>query len=150
MDFAVRFPNRVEHLVLAEAPLRSPEWYDVNWPAFEAMCAIPTTTFAATAPRFRNLTQAQHNRWNIDRNKAGSWTTVDIAWAVRDFDAAGALADVSTPLTVLMGASGPTIGEQARWQAIQPEAQIEVLADCGHFLMVDDPKAFAAAVAMRH
>ncbi len=147
MDFAARFPARVVRTVLAEAPLRSPEWYVANWAGFEAMCAIPTTTFEETAPRFRELTPALHERWNIDRNKAGSWTIVDIAWAVRDFDAAAALARVTTPSVVVMGADGPTICELARWREIQPAAAIEIMADCAHFVMIDDPVAFTALVA---
>lgn len=149
MDFARRWPDRVERAVLVEAPLRSPAWYAENWPAFEAMCAIPTTSFQAAARRFRALTPAQHERWNIDRNKAGSWTMVSIAWSVRDFDAAVALAALKVPLTVAMGATGPTAHELDRWRSIQPAATYRLLDGCGHFPMIDDPAAFAEAVETR-
>jgi 3-oxoadipate enol-lactonase len=149
MDFARRWPERVERAVLAEAPLRSAEWYARNWPAFEAMCAIPTTSFEAAAGRFRALTREQHARWNIDRNKAGSWTVVSIAWSVRDFDATAALAALKVPLTVAMGATGPTVQEFDRWKSIQPAALYWLFDDCGHFLMIDDPTAFAEAIDAR-
>ncbi|MBO9377146.1 alpha/beta fold hydrolase [Sphingomonas histidinilytica] len=146
MDFARRWPERVARAVLAESPLRSPAWYAENWPAFEAMCAIPTTSFDDAARRFRALTPAQHQRWNIDRNKAGSWTVVSIAWSVRDFDAQAALAALHVPLTIVMGAAGPTVQELDRWKAIQPDARYEELGGCGHFVMIDAPAAFAAAI----
>nr|WP_255326360.1 alpha/beta hydrolase [Sphingobium sp. EM0848] len=146
MDFARRWPERVERAVLAEAPLRSAQWYAQNWLTFEAMCAIPTTSFEAAAKRFRALTPAQHQRWNIDRNKAGSGTVVSIAWSVRDFDAASALAALAVPLTIVMGATGPTAQERDRWTALQPSARHELMAECGHFVMIDDPAAFAAVI----
>jgi len=146
MDFARRWPERVEHAVIAEAPLRSPQWYADNWTVFEAMCAIPTTSFEEASRRFRALTPEQHQRWNIDRNKAGSWTVVSIAWSVRDFDAAAALGALQVPLTVVMGAAGPTVNELDRWKSAQPDACYALLDGCGHFVMIDDPAGFAAAI----
>lgn len=143
MAAAQRHADRLNHVVLAEAPLRSPEWYETNWGMFEAMCAIPEVPFEALAPRFRALNPDLYRRWIIDRHKAGSWTTVDIAWAVRDFDAAGALTAIAVPMTVVMGAVGPAIPEKDRWTAMRPDAPIVEMAECGHFVMVDDPEGFA-------
>ncbi len=147
MHVAIVSPERLERLLLIEAPLRSGEWYAQNWSMFEAMCAIPETSFEALAPRFRALTPELHLRWNIDRNKAGSWTIVDLAWAARDFDAAAAYAAGTVAPTILVGANGPTVGERDRLMALRPDARIEVLADCGHFPMIDDPDGFVRALS---
>jgi 3-oxoadipate enol-lactonase len=145
--YAARHPRRLEKLVLIEAPLRSPRWYVDNWAMFEAMCAIPETPFEQLAPRFRNLTPALHARWNIDRNKAGSWTIVDLAWASRDYDMGKAFENLPAPPAVIVGSKGPTAPEIERMRAAQPDATFITMQDCGHFVMTDDPAGFVDAVA---
>ncbi|WCT74474.1 alpha/beta hydrolase [Sphingomonas naphthae] len=146
MHHAVTRPAGLSRVVLAEAPLRDSAWYDANWPMFEAMCAIPDTPFDALAKRIRALTPDLHRRWNIDRNKCGSWTLVDLGWAVRDFDAAGTYAAGSVPATVVIGGNGPTLADRAKFEALRPDAALIVLPGCGHFPMLDDPAAFVEAV----
>lgn len=147
MHCAATRPDDLARLVIAESPLRDAAWYDANWAMFEAMCAIPETPFEVLAKRLRALTPELHRRWNIDRHKAGSWATVDIAWAVRDFDAAGTYARGSdVPTRVLIGADGPTLADRERFATLRPDAEVTVLAGCGHFPMLDDPHAFVRAV----
>lgn len=146
MAHAISGTRRLARLVVVEAPLRSPEWYAQNWAGFEAMCAIPDNSADELKGRFRSVTPELHKRWNIDRHKAGSWTMVDIAWACRDFDAAGAFAALRVPTSVVVGSNGPTLNEKARMEALRPGTRITVLDDCGHFPMIDDPAAFAAAL----
>lgn len=143
---AISGTRRLARLVVVEAPLRSPEWYAQNWAGFEAMCAIPDNSADELKGRFRTVTPELHKRWNIDRNKAGSWTMVDIAWACRDFDTAGAFAAIPVPASVIIGSKGPTLNEKARMETLRPGTPITVLDDCGHFPMIDDPEAFAAAL----
>ncbi len=143
---AVSGTRRVARLVVVEAPLRSPDWYAQNWAGFEAMCAIPDNSADELSGRFRIVTPELHKRWNIDRNKAGSWTMVDIAWACRDFDTAAAFAAIPVPMSVIIGSKGPTMNEKARMESLRPGVSITVLDDCGHFPMIDDPEAFAAAL----
>lgn len=146
MAHAVSGTRRLARLVVVEAPLRSPEWYAQNWAGFEAMCAIPENSADELTGRFRSVTPELHKRWNIDRNKAGSWTMVDIAWACRDFDTAGTFAAIEVSTSVVVGSKGPTLNEKARMEALRPGVAITVLDDCGHFPMIDDPEAFAAAL----
>ena len=110
------------------------------------MCAIPENSADELTGRFREVTPELHKSWNIDRNKAGAWTMVDIAWACRDFDTAGAFASVAAPMSVVIGSKGPTLNEKARMEALRPGLQVTVLDDCGHFPMIDDPAGFAAAI----
>lgn len=146
MAHALAAPARIERLAIVEAPLRSPAWYRDNWAGFEAMCALPDNSADELTGRFRAVTPDLVKRWNIDRNKAGSWTMVDIAWACRDFDAAGAYAGIAVPTTTIIGSRGPTVGERDRLAALRPDAPIVVLDDCGHFPMIDDPQGFVSAV----
>ncbi len=146
MAHALAAPERIERLVIVEAPLRSPQWYRDNWAGFEAMCAIPDNSADELKGRFREVTPELVKRWNIDRNKAGSWTMVDIAWACRDFDAAGAYAAIGVPTRSIIGSKGPTLNEQARMAQLRPDAPITVMDDCGHFPMIDDPDGFVRAL----
>ena len=146
LDYACQPNHWAKGLVIVEAPLRSPQWYIEHWAMFEAMCAVPQTPIEQLMPRFRTVTDALHARWTMDRLKAGSWTIVDLAWAARDFDAAAAFRAAQAPISVILGANGPTIAEQSRLTELRPEAGIFVLADCGHFPMIDDPEHFAAGV----
>ncbi len=138
--------RRLSRLVVVEAPLRSPQWYAENWAGFEAMCAIPDNSVEELTGRFRTVTRELHKRWNIDRNKAGSWTMVDIAWACRDFETARAFETLTVPTSVIIGSKGPTLNEKARMEALRPGTPITVLDDCGHFPMIDDPEGFVAAL----
>lgn len=146
MAHATSGTTRISWLIIVEAPLRSREWYAENWAGFEAMCAIPDNSAEDLKGRFRTVTPELHNRWNIDRNKAGSWTMVDIAWACRDFDTADAFAAIRVPTTVIIGSKGPTANERSRMEELRPGSPIIVLNDCGHFPMIDDPEGFVQAL----
>ena len=146
MAHAAADPDRIARLAIVEAPLRSPAWYRDNWAGFEAMCAIPDNSADELKGRFRTVTPELVKRWNIDRNKAGSWAMVDIAWACRDFDAAGAYAAITVPTRAIIGTKGPTMNEKARMEALRPDAPIIVMEDCGHFPMIDDPEGFVGAL----
>jgi 3-oxoadipate enol-lactonase len=147
--YATSGTRRIERLVIVEAPLRSPQWYRENWLGFEAMCAIPENTAEELEGRFRKVTPALHKRWNVDRNKAGSWTMVDIAWACRDFATAERFAAITVPTQVLIGSKGPTVNEKALMEELRPDARITVLDDCGHFPMIDDPEGFVKVILDR-
>lgn len=146
MAYAASSAAALDRLILVEAPFRSSEWYRDNWAGFEAMCAIPDNTMDELKPRFRDVTPELHKRWNIDRNKAGSWTMVDIAWACRDFDAADAYARIMAPTSFLVGSNGPTLNEKARMEALRPDIRVNVIEGCGHFPMIDDPDGFVRAI----
>ena len=146
VDMAVRHAGRVRLAGVIEAPLRDAKWYDDNWLTFEEMCAFPLVEFEKLAPRFRDLTQELFTRWSMDRSKAGAWTLVDLAWAVRDYDLAAAIPLVTTPMVVMFGAKGPTRSGEASYREMAPGATYVTLAECGHFPMIDDPAAFAEAL----
>ena len=142
-DLAARYSERVRRAVVIEAPFRDDKWYAANWQAFEEMCAFPHVDFDKLAPRFRELTPEFHTRFNMDRSKAGSWTLVDLAWAVRDFNLPAAVAKIRTPLVVMFGDKGPTRACEAQYRELAPAANFKTIKNSGHFPMIDDPAEFA-------
>jgi pimeloyl-ACP methyl ester carboxylesterase len=141
--YAARWPQDVAHLCMVEAPMRSRDWYAENWEMFEGMNAIPVVDFEQLKGRFRALSAAEHRRWNVDRCKAGAWTMVDCAWAVREYDHMKTTSALKVPLTIMVGDKGPTIEEVDRFRALHPAVKIVTFADCGHFPMIDAPEQFA-------
>jgi pimeloyl-ACP methyl ester carboxylesterase len=141
------YPERFSRLLIIEAPLNTPATWAANWPMVEGLFSIPTQTFDQAAPRFRALTPEFHLRWNMDRNKAGAWTMMDVMWSIREFDCRGMLARVRRPALVLVGDQGPVMPTLGEYRRILPSATICVMPGCGHFPMIDAPEEFAAQVA---
>lgn len=139
-------PERIASLTIAEAALRTPAEWTAQWSRIESMFAIAQQTFEEVAPRMRQLTPDVLARWNIDRAKAGSWRMVDVMWAIREYDATSELRQLEVPAAVLVGDRGPVIAGRSRFEEALPSAPIRVVADAGHFPMIDAPEAFAAAV----
>jgi esterase len=68
-------------------------------------------------------------------------------WATNDFSALVQGNEVK--LKVMVGEFDPTIGAalmESTWLAWYPNAQMEVLANCGHYPMHETPPALAAAI----
>ena len=82
--------NRVESLVIVDAPARTAEENEREWPRLEQNFGVPTQTLEQLEARFRAPDADFQSRWNIDRNKAGTRTMIDVMWALRDYDALSA------------------------------------------------------------
>lgn len=85
------------------------------------------------------------------RSRAGSTEQAFAAylteWATNDFSAL--VQGNQVPVKVMVGEFDPTIGAalmQATWLAWYPNAQMEVLSNCGHYPMYEIPLALAAAI----
>jgi pimeloyl-ACP methyl ester carboxylesterase len=146
---AVAAPSRVAGVVIAEAALRSEADWAGQWLRIETMFSIPTQTHEEVAPRFRTLDVDLLKRWNIDRHKAGGWRMVDVMWAIRQYKSADQLRLLSksgVPAVVLMGDRGPVISCRSAYEALLPDAAIQVIDNAGHFPMIDDPQAFVRAL----
>lgn len=139
-------PGRIASLAIVEAVLRTPDEWAEQWPRVEVMFAIAQQSQQEVAPRVRHLTPALLTRWNIDRAKAGGWRMVDVMWALREYDAIGGLARLHVPCAIVLGERGPAMASRARFEQALPHAPIRVIADAGHFPMVDAPAEFAAAI----
>ena len=96
--------------------------------------------------RVAKVDDARISRWNIDRNKAGAKTMVDVMWAIRGFDVGAAANAIQRPAMILYGKRGPTIAGQERFKVAAPHIPIQVLDGSGHFPMLDEPAAFAEII----
>lgn len=146
MALGLMAPERMATLSIVEAALRTGEEWAAQWTRIEGQFAIAQQSQAEVAPRLHALTPDLLARWNIDRAKAGGWRMVDVMWAIRDYDALGALAGLRVPTAVVVGDKGPAIGGRSRYEQVLRAARVRVIADAGHFPMIDQPQAFADAL----
>jgi pimeloyl-ACP methyl ester carboxylesterase len=86
------------------------------------------------------------DRWNIDRQKAGAWTMLDVMWALREYDVFADIPNIAARTCVIFGDKGPTIAGIDNFRSGLPDAAIVVMEDCGHFPMNDDPDALVRIV----
>lgn len=141
--FAARYPTRTRSTVIVETPFRTEAEWNANWGHVEANFGIPTQTGQQMGERVAQVDDARLTRWNIDRNKAGARTMVDVMWAIRGFDVGAAAKAIQRPAMILYGKRGPTVAGQDRFKTAAPQIPIQVLEGSGHFPMLDEPTAFA-------
>jgi 3-oxoadipate enol-lactonase len=132
-------------------PVRSAAAWEKMWPLVQAIFSVPTQSFEQVGARFRDLSDHDFKRWNIDRNKAGGRTMMSVMSAIRDhvadFKAIGA------PVLLLYGARGAVKDGINETKAAFPAAELVTMDRCGHFPMIDDPAAFAEIIgsfALKH
>jgi 3-oxoadipate enol-lactonase len=137
---------RLRKLVIVEAPGRTADEARAQWPRTEKNFSVTTQTAEQLAPRFRAVTPAFLTRWNIDRNKAGVKAMIDVMWALREYDVVADLRRIAVPALIMFGDSGPNVGKAERFRQALPQAPLEIMKDCAHFPMIDDPEGFVARV----
>jgi 3-oxoadipate enol-lactonase len=145
----VRHHDRVAGLGLIEFQFRDRAWWAENWGMIEQSFAVPTQDATDVAARFAGpIGDDVVQRWNIERNLAGSRSLMNVMWAIREYDVAAGLAAMTTPPLVVFGEQGPTIGRrEAMEAALPPGATCEVIKGAGHFVTIDQPEAFVRALA---
>lgn len=145
--FASRYPHCTRSTVIVETPFRTEAEWAANWAHVEGNFGLPTQSAQQMGSRVARVDEARLERWNIDRNKAGARTMVDVMWAIRQFDVGAAARRIQRPAMILYGKQGPTIAGRERFEQAAPHIPIEVMAGSGHFPMLDEPAAFAAILA---
>lgn len=141
-----RHADHIDKLVIVETPARTAEEAAKMWPRTEQNYSSPTQTREQIAPRFRQVTSELLTRWNIDRNKAGVKTMLDVMWALREYDVKADLPKIKADSLLIFGDRGPTIGKLSTFTDSIPRARAEIVKDCGHFPMIDAPEEFAGLV----
>jgi 3-oxoadipate enol-lactonase len=146
-SLATRYPSRVSAVGLVELQFRELGFWatDEMWSLVERMFSVPTQSIEQVQPRFVRPIDDRHlERWNIDRNKAGTRSLLEVMWAIRAFDLPPVLAEISQPVIAVFGDSGPTVASQdnaERW--LPGQADVVVIEGAGHFIAHDQPQAFA-------
>lgn len=67
-------------------------------------------------------------------------------WAMREFDAVGALRALRGPATAIIGAKGNALSNRSIYEESLGKERVAVLPECGHFPMIDDPALFVKEV----
>lgn len=138
--------DRIDVLYPTETPTRSDETWTNSWATIEKNYCNPVQSFDQVAPRFRHVTPHHMDRWNIDRQKAGAWTMLDVMWSLREYDVFADIPKIATETCVIYGDKGPTIAGIDNFRNGLPDADIVVMENCGHFPMNDDPAALTEIV----
>lgn len=139
---AAHYPDRIGKAVIIDAQLRPCQWWADNWNWIEDMFSEVVQPREKVAARFRNLTDALYRQWNIDRAKAGVRTMIDVLWAAREYDLLADLERMKVPTMMIAGAVGPAVDSLDEYRNRVPGGRLEIMADCGHFPMLDDPERF--------
>ena len=143
-EMAANYPLDTASVALVELPLRSPPAWQSIWPVVERMFSTPTQAFEDVAPRFRELSSDDYERWNIDRAKAGGKVMMSAMWSLRNHNAN--LRGISAATLLLYGENGPTLDGAAAARAALPRSIFLTMVDCGHFPMIDHPASFVKIV----
>ena len=143
IDIGVRHAGRVESLFVVESPLRAEEQWRERWFTTEKGYGILVQTAEQLKPRLRHVSEDLLERWNIDRGKAGTWAMMDVMWALREYDAIGAITSINAKTAVIYGEKSPHPQALALFEKLLPAAPRNRMADCGHFPMLDDPRTLA-------
>lgn len=139
-------PDRIDVLFPVETPTRSDETWTNSWPTIEKNYCNPVQSFEQVEPRFRHVNTHHMDRWNVDRQKAGARTMLDVMWALRDYDVFSDIPKITTQTCVVYGDAGPTIAGIDNFKTGLPNAPIVVMEDCGHFPMNDAPSELVGII----
>ncbi|MBU1374867.1 MAG: alpha/beta hydrolase [Alphaproteobacteria bacterium] len=134
-------------VVLEEMQFRSRDFWAAAWTRVVGMFGEPVQTLEAVQARFKRTVDADLlSRWNRERTRAGAAAMIGVMAAIRDFDVAGTLSRLEAPCLLLFGEAGPTVDRAEALAGTRPGAVVGVIPEAGHFISLDQPAAFAAAV----
>lgn len=146
VSLGARYPDRFTHIVAVETMFRSEAEWASHWDTVDGLFGIPTQSRAAVEARFNEVSESFLERWNIDRNKAGTKSMMSTMWAIREYELGHWAQKLTQPTLLLYGAKGPTIATRASFEESVPGCDVTVLENSGHFPMNDEPGPFAAAI----
>jgi pimeloyl-ACP methyl ester carboxylesterase len=155
-ELAIRHPERVSSLVLANTLGRSDEWFQATLNAFEILRLQSATTaafFDTVMPwwvsyRFMADKRADWLKWLLTQNPHGQ--QLDgfrrQLTAVRRHDTLGRLEQIQCPVLILVGEDDtvmpPRYGVELKERILQ--AQLVTLPGVGHAAPIEDPHRFNA------
>lgn len=138
----------VRAVALAELQYRTRAWWDAAWPRVEELFGQPAQSRDEVQQRFVSpVTDQLVGRWNQDRSRVGARGLIEVMAAIRDFDVIAALAELRAPGLLLFGQAGPTVDMAPAVREALPGLRTGIVPEAGHFITVDRPAAFAAALS---
>jgi pimeloyl-ACP methyl ester carboxylesterase len=145
-DLGARYASRLDRNFIVEAPARTQEEWAQEWPRTERSWCHPVQTMDQLTPRFQKVTPQFFERWNIDRSKAGPWTMLDVMWALRLYDARASIPKITAKSMAIFGDDNRIKAYAPLYKEGVPGIRVEIMKNCGHFPMVDDPEGLARLV----
>lgn len=144
---AAHRPGRVSSLLLVEMQIRARSWWDAAWPLVDAMFGTPQQDFETVQARLSSpLDERLLVRWNEDRSRAGVTAMIAAMELIRAHNLMDTLGRLKGPVHFLFGEKGPAADCFGAALHAVPHATGEIVADAGHFVSIDRPDAFVAAV----
>ena len=137
----------VSAVVLEEMQFRNRDFWTAAWPRVLSMFGEPLQSLEAVQGRFKRTVDADLlARWNRERTRTGAAGMIGVMAAIRDYELVSGLARLDAPCLLLFGDSGPTVDRAEALAAARPGAVTAIIPDAGHFISLDQPVAFSAAV----
>lgn len=145
-------PERVQSLVaITPVPATGVPFDEAGWAFFSAAAKDPGTRRAiidlTTGNRLTGAWLDQMVASSLANSDEQAFADYLTAWAKTDF--ASRVAGKTLPVLVVAGQNDPALGEatcRATWLAHYPQAQLEVMANAGHYPMDETPVALATVV----
>ena len=147
-------PSRVRRLVgVNPVPAAATPMDEQTWALFDGAAGNPAnraaiinfTTGSKLTPTFIDAV-ARHSVENSDVRAFAAYLRM---WAKEDFTADVSSAGLGVPVKVIVGETDPAISaEVARetWLVYFPGAELEVMANAGHYPMFETPVALATSI----
>jgi pimeloyl-ACP methyl ester carboxylesterase len=149
---AVRAPERVRCLVgLNPVPASGVPFDEAGWALFEGAATDPAKRAAiidyTTGNRLTRTFVDRVVRHSLEHSSVEAFAAYLTTWARTDFSAE--VRGLPTPVKVVVGEHDPAISAQVMrdtFLAFYPNAELEVLANAGHYPMFETPVALATSI----
>lgn len=145
-DYALTHDN-VSALILDEMQFRGPEFWSAAWPVVEKMFGNTNQAAEQVQARFTRALDAEFVvHWNASLQRVGAERLIGVMRTLAAFDVRANLPRITQPTLLLFGSKGPTVEMASAMHAVMQNAELRNIEDAGHFISIDQPAQFAAAV----
>jgi pimeloyl-ACP methyl ester carboxylesterase len=147
-EVALRRPDLVRLVVLAEFQPNSRTFFPENWGMVEATFGEPRMTPDDVAARLhRTPSRALVEEWNADRGRAGRDGMLAVMRALGEYDMRAAIAELAVPAELVAGDRGLFgAGYPEFVRDIGRSFPVTTIEGAGHFVGVDQPRLVADAI----
>lgn len=149
----LKAPERVRALVgVNPVPAAATPMDERTWALFEGAVGEPGNRAAiinrTTGNRLTRAFVEEVARHSVENSAVEAFGAYLDAWANDDFSGT-VTPDSATPVKVIVGETDPAISADVMrqtWLAYFPDAELEVLANAGHYPMFETPVALATSI----
>lgn len=143
-------PDRVRKLVgISPVPSTGFPFDEAGWALFDGAADSPenrrTIIDFTTGNRNTGVWLDQMVQHSLSTSDRDAFAAYLVAWGKADF----AVEPAGTPVKLIAGQHDPALGEEfvrSAWLSAFPDAEVEVMANAGHYPMFETPVALATSV----